>query len=177
MAAAASDVWRFARAPASDSRPGTIEALAAATAGLRAAGFRQVALVGESRGAFLLLKALRLPGLADSALLVAPAGHGTRPERRGEALADDARHLAAASPASVQRLGLALFEDDARDPAPVARDALFRQAAARLGVASWLLDRPAAPTGHSGLADPLFAAGHAACAMAFLDVMQPLGGC
>lgn len=177
MAEAGWDVWRFERPPASDSRPGTVEALAAATRALRAAGFRQVALVGESRGAFLILEALRMPGLADSALLGAPAAHGTRPERRPEALADFARHLAAASPDAVRRLALALFEDDAWDPSPEARAALFREATRRLGLAAWLLDRPAAPVGHGGLTDPMFAARYAGCASGFLDVTQPAPSC
>jgi pimeloyl-ACP methyl ester carboxylesterase len=132
-----------------------------------------VALVGESRGAFIALVALRQPGLADAVVLAVPAAHGTRPERRAQALADFAQALEVASPTAAQRLGLVLFREDAWDPDPAARAALFRDAVARLGVAGLVVDRPEAPLGHGGLQaeafDPLFGA----CLARFVDLETP----
>jgi hypothetical protein len=169
LAAAGWDLWRHDRGPGGTlpppgADPGApsgplgagVEALAAGTAALRARGYRRVVLVGESRGAFVILAALRVPGLADGLLVAAPAAHGRRPERRAQALADFAAALDRASPSAASRIALALFDDDAWDPDPAARAAMFRAAMARLGIASVLIDRPADPTGHGGIQDPAF---------------------
>ncbi|WP_203070883.1 alpha/beta fold hydrolase [Falsiroseomonas ponticola] len=170
LAARGWDGWRHDRPTGGPVPPltGWVEELAAGTAALRARGYRQVVLVGESRGAFLVLAALRVPGLADAAALAAPAAHGRRPERRPQALADFAAALDRAAPDALRRLALLLFEDDGWDPDPAARAALFRAAMARLGWDSLLLDRPPAPTGHGGVQAPEFDAIFGACLADFL---------
>lgn len=168
LAARGWDLWRLDR-----GRPDPLEAGAArlveGIAALRARGYRRIALLGESRGAFIALTALREPGLADSVILAAPAAHGRSAERRPQALADFAAVLAAARPAADARLALFLFKDDAWDPDPAQRAALFRAAVARLGVAGLLVDRPAEPTGHGGLQAPQFGVRFAPCLADVLD--------
>lgn len=174
LAARGWDLWRYDRPPGGPMPPSPplaawVEPLAEGTAALRARGYRQVVLVGESRGAFLALAALRVPGLADAVALAAPAAHGRRPERRAQALADFAAALDRAAPEAVQRIALLLFDDDGWDPDPAARAALFRAAVTRLGWAALLLDRPVAPTGHGGVQAPEFDANFGACLADFLE--------
>jgi hypothetical protein len=163
------DLWRFDRAGGPDPLAEGAARLAAGTAALRARGYRRIVLLGESRGSFIMLVALRHAGLADGVVLATPAAHGRRPERRPQALADFAAALDAADPAAAGRLALFLFEDDAWDPDPAARAALFRAAAARLGVAGLVVAQPPVPTGHGGLQEPEFDTIFGACLAAFLD--------
>lgn len=182
LAAAGWDLWRHDRGPGGTLPPpgadptaptgplgAGVEALAAGTAALRARGYRRVVLVGESRGAFIMLAALRVPGLADGLLIAAPAAHGRRPERRAQALADFAAALDRASPQAASRIALALFDDDPWDPDPAARAALFRAAMARLGIAAVVIDRPAEPIGHGGVQDPAFDTIFGACLLRLFD--------
>jgi predicted esterase len=170
---AAWDLWRFDRAGGPDPLAAGAERLVAGTAALRDRGYRRIVLLGESRGAFIALVALRQPGLADAVVLAAPAAHGRSAERRPQALADFAAALKAASPQAARRLALLLFDDDAWDPDPAQRAALFAAAAQRLGVAALLVDRPASPTGHGGLQEPDFAIRLAPCLASFLDLDRP----
>lgn len=172
LAARGWDLWRLDR-----GRPDPLEAGAArlveGIAALRARGYRRIALLGESRGAFVALAALRHPALADAVILAAPAAHGRSAERRPQALADFAAALDAARPAADARLALLLFQDDAWDTDPARRVALFRAATQRLGVAGLVVDRPAEPSGHGGLQEPQFAVRFAPCLADFLDFSRP----
>lgn len=162
------DLWRLDRAPRQDPLLAGAKALVAGTAALRRLGYRQVAVVGESRGAFIAAMALRRPGLADALLLIAPAAHGTRPERRAQALADWRAALAGMASDAVRRAGLVLFADDPYDPDPPARAAAFAAAMRTHGVPALLFDRPVAPIGHGGARDPEFALRFGACLAALL---------
>ncbi len=173
LAAQGWDLWRYDRPPGGPVPPASpltswVDPLAEGTAALRARGYRRVVLVGESRGAFLALAALRVPGLADAVALAVPAAHGRRPNRRPQALADFAAALDRASPDAVRRIALLLFDNDGWDPDPAARAAMFRAAMARLGWDALLIDRPPAPTGHGGLQEPEFDAIFGACLADFL---------
>jgi hypothetical protein len=150
------DLWRLDRKGARDPLEGGAAALIAGTARLRAAGYGRIAVVGESRGAFVALLALRQAGPADAMLLLAPAAHGTRPERRPEALAAFEAACAAAAPGAVRRGALVLFADDPYDPDPAARAVAFKAGMARAGAECLVLDRPALPTGHGAARDAAF---------------------
>jgi hypothetical protein len=163
------DLWRLDRVGATDPLAAGAAALAAATARLRSEGYARIAVLGESRGAFIALDALGTPGLADAMLLLAPAAHGTRPERRPEALAAFRTACAATAPGALHRAGLVLFAGDPYDPDPAARAAAFRAAMRQCGIPALVLDRPAAPTGHGGARDPAFGASFGACLRGFLD--------
>jgi len=84
-------------------------------------------------------------------------------------MADFAAALDAAAPTAAGRLALFLFHDDAWDPDPTARAALFRAAGARLDPPALVVEQPPAPTGHGGLQEPEFDAIFGACLAAFLD--------
>jgi len=139
-----------------DPLGGGIIALRDACVTLRGSGYTRIAILGESRGAFIALAALRLALQADSLLAIAPAAHGTRPERRPQALADFQAALGACAPGTMRRLGLVLFADDPYDPSPGARAAAFTAAAAACHTTALVIDRPPAPTGHGGAHEPAF---------------------
>lgn len=171
LAAGGYDLWRFDRAGGPDPLEAGAERLAAGTQALRARGYRRVVLLGESRGAFVMLVALRYPGLANAAIFAAPAAHGRSEARRPQALADFATTLEQAVPGP--RLALFLFADDAWDPDPAARAGLFRAAVQRLGTPGLLVDRPPMPTGHGGLGEPEFLAQFGACLQRFTMADPP----
>lgn len=150
------DLWRLDRDGARDPLEAGAAALAAGTARLRADGYPRIAVVGESRGAFIALVALRQAALADAILLLAPAAHGTRPERRPEALAAFEAACAATPAGAVRRGGLVLFAGDPYDPDPAARAAAFAAGMGRAGAECLVIERPAAPTGHGAARDPAF---------------------
>jgi hypothetical protein len=172
------DVWRFDR-PERDALIPRAGQLAQGTAALRAMGYRQVALVGESRGAFVSLVALSTPGLADSLLIMAPAAHGTRPERRRAALLDFSQAvMQAMAPGALRRGAMAIFRGDPYEPDAPARIAAFRDGLAARGATPLVIDRPAEPEGHGGGATEEFDTRFGACLARFLDVSRPApAGC
>jgi len=163
------DLWRLDRTGPGDPLDAGAQRLAAGSAGLRARGYRRVLVVGDSRGAFIAARALAVPGVADAVVLTAPAAHGRSEARRAQALADFSAAMEAAAMGGAARLALVLFADDAWDPDPVARAAMFRAGVARMGVAGLLIDRPAAPRGHGAAASDGFDALFGACLAAFID--------
>ncbi len=154
LAAQGWDVWRYNRTPGHDpldeGEAGTIRGLEA----LHAAGYRRVILAGFSRGAFIGMVVLARPDLIEAAILLSPAAHGTRPERRGQAIADFAARLAAAR--GPLRLALTQFNDDPFDPDPVERGTMAREAARRAGMRLLHIERPNLPAGHMGSYEPEF---------------------
>ncbi len=169
LVAAGWDVWRLDRTGPGDPLDAGAQRLAAGSAALRARGYRRVLLVGDSRGAFIALRALASPGVADAVVLTAPAAHGRSAARRPQALADFAAAMDAAAMGGAARMALVLFADDAWDPDPVARAGMFRTGTARMGVAGLLVDRPSAPRGHEAAASPDFDALFGPCLAAFID--------
>ncbi|HYZ34631.1 MAG TPA: hypothetical protein VE684_20405 [Crenalkalicoccus sp.] len=167
------DLYRQERPPfGEDPLQPAAEGLAKATAELAAAGYRQVAVAGESRGAFVILVALSHPRLADAALLLAPAAHGPRPERRPLALAEYRRALEVMAPDAVRRMALVQFEGDPYDPDPPARREAFQAAMDTRHLDALALYHPQAPTGHGGTNDEEFDARWGACLTRFLDLRQ-----
>jgi pimeloyl-ACP methyl ester carboxylesterase len=155
------DIWRFDRTPGRDPLAESSATLIAGLTGLRAQGYRHLVVAGHSRGAFVALAALARPDLVDAVAAISPAAHGTRPERRPQALADFRARLEAAGPV---RLALVLLRDDPLDPGPAARLAIAR--AARVTLLG--IDRPPEPQGHLGGYDPAFDRRFGACLTRFL---------
>lgn len=154
LAALGWDVWRYNRTPGHDplaeGEAGTIRGLE----GLHAAGYRRVIVAGFSRGAFIGMAALARPDLVEAVVLLSPAAHGTRVERRAQAIAEFGVRLAAAR--GPMRVALAQFDDDPFDPDPMLRGRMMREAAGRAGMMVLHIDRPALPTGHMGSFEPEF---------------------
>jgi hypothetical protein len=166
------DIWRYDRTPGQDPLVPGGEALLQGLAGLRQGGYRRVVVAGDSRGAFIALSVLAHPELADALATISPAAHGTRPERRPQAMRDYHDRLDAAR--GPMRFALVQFSDDPFDPDADGRAAAAKAAAARAGLVLFLIDRPPAPTGHEGEYDPAFDANFGECLARFLD---GTGGC
>lgn len=169
------DLYRLIRPSMAEGDPlaPAAEELRDTMAAMRQRGYRQLAMIGESRGAFGALLALSEPGLADAALFVAPAAHGPRPERRPQALADFREAMARVAPGALRRAGLVQFLDDPYDPDPPARRDAFLAAMRGAGISALSLFHPAQPVGHGGLNDPTFDARFGGCLGGFLDLRRP----
>jgi pimeloyl-ACP methyl ester carboxylesterase len=161
------DIWRFDRTPGQDPLVPGGEALLRGVAALRRGGYRRVIVAGQSRGAFIALAALAHPELVDALAAISPAAHGTRPERRAQAMSDFRDRLDAAR--GPMRFALVQLDDDPFDPDADGRAVAARAAAARAGFSLLLIDRPPAPRGHMGSYDPEFDAIFGKCLARFLD--------
>lgn len=159
------DVWRFNRIPGNDPLAAGETRLIRCIEDLHAAGYRRVIVAGFSRGAFIGMAALARPDLVEAVILLSPAAHGTRPERRTQALADFAARLDSAR--GPMRLALAQFNDDPFDLAPAERGDLARAAATRAGLTFLPIYHPAQPTGHMASFEPEFDAQFGAALASF----------
>jgi pimeloyl-ACP methyl ester carboxylesterase len=161
------DIWRFDRKRGQDPLIQGGEALLRGVAALRQGGYRRMIVAGSSRGGFIALAALAHPDLVDAVAAISPAAHGTRVERRAQAMADFRDRLDAAR--GPMRFALVQLDDDPFDPDADGRAALAREAAGRAGLRLLLIDRPPAPRGHMGGYEPEFDAIFGDCLARFLD--------
>jgi dienelactone hydrolase len=151
-AAAGFDVWDFNRERADDPLPRGAEILAAGVQALRDRGYRRVIVSGHSRGAWIALTVLAHPGLADGVVAFSPAAHGTRDDRKAQAMADWAALWDAAVNIGTHVV-LAQLLDDPWDPDPPRRLAIARE---KFGANLLSIFQPAAPKGHAGVYEPEF---------------------
>jgi pimeloyl-ACP methyl ester carboxylesterase len=151
-ASAGFDVWCFNRDREDDPLPRGAEILARGVRVLRDQGYRRVIVAGHSRGAWIALTALAHPGLADAVVAFSPAAHGTREERKAQAMADWTG-LWDAAVNNGTHVVLAQLADDPWDPDPARRLAIART---RLGDNLLSIFQPAVPTGHAGVYQPEF---------------------
>lgn len=150
-AASGLDIWCFNRDRGADPLAGGAEGLAEGVRGLRAAGYRRVIAAGHSRGAWIALMLLAHPGLADAIVAFSPAAHGTRPERKAQAMEEWERVWTAAR--GETRVVLVQLADDPWDPDPAARLRIARQ---HWGTRLLAVFHPETPTGHGGVYEPAF---------------------
>ena len=153
FAASGWDIWRFDRTTGHDPVGLGGDQLILGLQGLRAGGYKRIIVGGHSRGAFIALNALRVPGLADGYLLASPAAHGPRTDRRAQAMADFNALLNAAVPAPGGRIASLQFADDPLDPDPSQRRAAMEAMAKRTGLRLLSIFAPREPRGHLGIYD------------------------
>ena len=166
VATAGWDIWRFDRIAGQDPLAGGAEGLIRGLEGLRAAGYRRIVVAGFSRGAFIAMAALGRPDLVEAVALLSPAAHGTRPERRAQAMADFSTRLGAAR--GPMRFALAQFNDDPFDADPEGRGRMAREAAQRERMIFFHIDCPPEPTGHMASFEPEFDAQYGELLVGFL---------
>ena len=114
-----------------------------------------------------------MAGLADGYLLLSPAAHGSRPERRAQAIADFTALLEAAAPAPNTRIAIAQFAGDTLDPDPTLRRSLIQAMAKRTGMRAQSIFLPPAPSGHMGAYDGDFDMIFGALVVNFLAPSRP----
>jgi pimeloyl-ACP methyl ester carboxylesterase len=151
-AASGMDVWCFNRDRGNDPLDSGAKILAYEIQTLRDQGYREVVVAGHSRGAWIALTALAHPGLADAVVAFSPAAHGTREERKAQAMADWTA-LWDAAVNNGTRVVLVQFLDDPYDPDPALRLAIART---RLRANLMSIFEPAEPKGHAGVYEPAF---------------------
>jgi pimeloyl-ACP methyl ester carboxylesterase len=169
------DILRFDRHPGDDSlfisQPRLVRGLPA----LRAQGYRQVILGGESRGAWqALMAAAERPELVDAVLAAAPAAHGEMEENetRADALADFQRLLSGMAATPV-RLLVVTFEGDEFDPDPAVRAQLVAGLASQRAAPTLALFPSGPARGHSGARDWRFTRDYGACVLTLLRAPEP----
>jgi pimeloyl-ACP methyl ester carboxylesterase len=146
------DIWEFNRDRGDDPLDRGAEILAHGIRDLREGGYRHVIAAGHSRGAWIALTVLAHPGLVDAVVAFSPAAHGTRDERKAQAMADWIA-LWEAAINNGTRVVLVQFADDPYDPNPGRRLAV---ACDRFGSDLLPIFRPAEPRGHIGVYEPAF---------------------
>ncbi|MDB5381449.1 MAG: hypothetical protein JWO26_1081 [Rhodospirillales bacterium] len=172
------DVFRFDRSPLEDDPAATLPRLLREVPRLRAAGYRRVALGGQSRGAWQsLLLAGAMPEAVDAVIAVAPAAHGAQSAGQGAAV-DDFRRALAGFPDARPRLAIALFDEDPFDPDVAARTSLVETIAARRTAPTLLLRPSGNIRGHGGASEVGFTQAFSACLLTLLmapDAAAPRG--
>jgi pimeloyl-ACP methyl ester carboxylesterase len=151
-AAAGMDVWCFNRDRGDDPLDRGAETLAREVKTLRDLGYRRIIVAGHSRGAWFALTVLTHPGLADAVVAFSPAAHGTREERKNQAMTDWTTLWDVAANNGT-RVVLVQLQDDPWDPDPPRRLSIAR---ARLGSDLLSIFQPAEPKGHAGVYEPAF---------------------
>jgi pimeloyl-ACP methyl ester carboxylesterase len=146
------DVWCLNRDRTDDPLDGGAEALVRGIQTLRHDGYRRVVVAGHSRGAWIALTVLAHPGLVNAVVAFSPAAHGTREERKPQAMADWTA-LWSAAVNDGTRVVLVQLADDPWDPDPARRLAIAHD---RFGANLLSIFMPAEPKGHAGVYEPAF---------------------
>ena len=144
---------------------------------LKAKGYRQVVLAGQSYGAWLSLNLADKRSDIYAVIATSPAAYGT--QLRNPAHFEDNALLLAdlVEGLKVGRVLVAFFRDDPFDPG--GRGPATEAALARRPITHLVIDRPEIPTGHGGANGAFFARRFGPCVLALLEAPAPpqLDGC
>jgi pimeloyl-ACP methyl ester carboxylesterase len=168
------DVLRFDRHPGDDTLPASLARLTGGLPALRAAGYRQVVLAGQSRGGWqAIMAAAESPDLVRAVIATAPAAHGEsgRPNNHGAAL-DDFRRLLAGLPAAAPRLLVALFDGDDYDPDPERRAVVVETLARDRAAPSLVLWPQQEIRGHNAVGDWRFTRLFGGCVLTLVQAPE-----
>jgi hypothetical protein len=171
------DVFRFDRHPGTDDERRAAAWLRDGLAQLRARGYRAIVVSGQSRGGWNALQALSVPGLADAAIAIAAAAHGSGGSMNLSGQTDQLRRVAqeAQSPrARVAFVQFALdpFVADNEGRAAIMRDVLGPRVGAVL-----VIDRPEGFSGHGVGSQWQFGDRFGPCLVAFVTEPAPRKSC
>jgi hypothetical protein len=166
------DVLRFDRDQCPDLLPRALSQMAASIPQLHDAGYRQIVLAGQSRGAWQSLQILLAPGVArlvSAVIGVAPARHGTNPAAAEQGWADWISlidHLDAPQVA----IALVFFPKDEYTPDAFKRAAYAATALAKKGNPSMIVyEEEGVIAGHSGGGNRQFTDKFSPCLIQFLN--------
>lgn len=136
----------------------------------RLEGYEKVFVAGVSRGGWLALSAVGLPGI-DGIVGIVPGTTGLVPHalmRQRDVLAEKLRG------ARVPRVAIFLFEGDPREEVPDGRGPAFRAALQAAGTSYMVVDRPPGAIGHSAVASGRFARRYRDCLSDFITSGTPV---
>lgn len=171
------DVFRFDRHPGSDHERRAAAWLREGLARLRALGYRSIVVSGQSRGGWNALQALSAPGLADAAIAVAAAAHGSGASVTLGAQIDELRRVAEEARSPRARVAFIQFALDPFMADYDARVAIVREVLGPRVAALLVIDRPEGFAGHLAGAQWQFADRFGPCLLRLATEPSPPSAC
>ncbi len=161
------DTFRFNRLHASDTLQGSTRALVDEVHELKRQGYRQVALAGQSFGAFLSLMAADASDEVDAIVATAPAAYGSFADFYDTWRSNATELYALLEQVRRARVMIFYFHGDEFDPG--GRGERSRDILSARKLPSVVIDQPARLTTHWAAATPQFARAFGGCILGFLD--------
>jgi len=168
------DTFRFNRLRASDTLANSTQGLIEQVRRLKQQGYRQVALTGQSFGAFIALMAADGSDDVDAVVVTAPAAYGSFSEYYGSWLNNATRLYPLLDEVRHARVMAFYFHGDDFDPG--GRGERSQAILAARHLPHVVIDQPAQLTTHWAAATPQFAQLFGGCILGFLDAAQVSDG-
>ncbi len=171
------DVIRFDRAPSTDLTDSAAGWLREGLRKVRAMGYRQVIVGGQSRGAWNSLQILDTAGLADVVIAVSAAAHGTDSMRQSANGMAELYQMFRSAAAPAARVAIVNFRNDPFEENPDKRFALADDLLAPRVAALLKINQPEGIKGHGGGYSLDFANRYSACLLRFATEAVPPAAC
>jgi dienelactone hydrolase len=168
------DTFRFNRLRANDTLGNSTQGLIEEVRRLKQEGYRQVALTGQSFGAFIALMAADASDDVDAVVVTAPAAYGSFSEYYGSWLNNATRLYPLLDQIRHARVMAFYFHGDDFDPG--GRGERSQAILAARHLPHVVIDQPAQLTTHWAAATPQFAQLFGGCILGFLDAAQVSDG-
>jgi dienelactone hydrolase len=168
------DTFRFNRMRASDTLSASAAALAEQVHRLKQQGYRQVALAGQSFGAFLSLMAADASDEVDAVIATAPAAYGSFSEFYDSWRSNATKLYPLIEQVRRARVMVFYFHGDDFDPG--GRGEHTREILSARKLPHVVVDQPPLLTTHWAAASPQFARVFGGCILGFIDAAQVADG-
>lgn len=168
------DTFRFNRMRTSDTLSASAQGLAAEVHKLKQQGYRQVALAGQSFGAFLALMAADTSDEVDAVVATAPAAYGSFSEYYDSWRGNATKLYPLLEQVRRARVIVFYFHGDDFDPG--GRGDRSRAILAARKLPNVIVDQPPQLTTHWAASTPQFSRLFAGCILGFLDAAQVSDG-
>jgi dienelactone hydrolase len=168
------DTFRYNRMRASDTLAASANGLADAVHRLKQQGYREIALAGQSFGAFLALMAADASDEVDAVIATAPAAYGNFSEFYDSWRSNATQLYPLIERVRRARVMIFYFHGDDFDPGGRGEHSRDILAARRLPYV--VVDQPPQLTTHWAAASPQFARLYGACILGFLDASRVADG-
>jgi len=171
------DVFRFDRHPGTDDANRAAAWLREGLAQLRARGYREIVMSGQSRGGWNTLQMLAHPGLIDAGIVIAAAAHGFGGSMNLGAQNDQLRAIAREAASPRTRVAFVQFALDPFVADNDGRAQLLREVVAPRVGAVLVIDRPEGLNGHNAGNQWQFADRFGPCLLGFVTEAAPRSAC
>lgn len=161
------DTFRFNRKRVDDTLQRSAAALARIVGQLKADGYRQVALAGQSFGGFLALMAADTSDQVDAVVVTAPAAYGSFSDYYDSWRSNATQLFPLLQQVRNARVMMFFFHGDDFDPG--GRGDRSREILTSRHIANIIVDQPPQLTTHWAATTPLFSRRFGGCILGFLD--------
>jgi dienelactone hydrolase len=168
------DTFRYNRMRVSDTLAASARGLADEVHRLKQQGYRQVAVAGQSFGAFLSLMAADASDEVDAVIATAPAAYGSFSEFYDSWRSNATKLYPLVEQVRRARVMVFYFHGDDFDPG--GRGERTREILAARRLPHVVIDQPPQLTTHWAAASPQFARLYGGCILGFLDAAQVADG-